>query len=75
MGEYAAIAAVAAANGTDPDVPRLELMDNGTATDVPTIVMDAITVNQDNLCQWLKDYNWATIDDAYKYVDDKSVCQ
>lgn len=75
MGQYAARAAVAAAQGTEPDVPRLVKMDNGTAKQVPTVVMDAITVTQDNLCQWLKDHKWVTIEDAYKYVDDKSVCK
>lgn len=75
MGQYAARAAVAAANGTEPDVPRLVKMDNGTAKDVPTVVMDAITIDQSNMCEWLKKSNWITIEDAYKFVEDKSVCQ
>ncbi len=75
MGQYGARAAVAAASGTQPDVPRLVKMDNGKAKEVPTVVMDAITVTQDNLCQWLKDHKWVSIEDSYKYVEDKSVCQ
>ncbi len=74
MGQYAARAAVAAAKGTTPDVPRLVKMDNGTAKEVPTVVMEAITVTQNNLCQWLKDHKWVSIEDAYKYVEGPSGC-
>ena len=69
MGEFAAIAAVAAANNTKPDVPRLVSKDNGSAKAVLTIVMDAYSVTDENLYDWLKTYEWISLEEAYKYTD------
>lgn len=74
MGQYAARAAHAAATNTTPDVDRLEPRNNGTAEDVPTVIMETVVVNQDNLCEWIKEWGWVTYEDAYKFVENPPDC-
>ncbi len=68
MGAAAAEVAVAAAKG---EVPSLDLteVDLGAGS-VPTIMMDAVVINHENLASWLKESGWADCDAVFSEVAD-----
>ena len=73
MGQYAALAADAAARGIPLDLKELSNLPNGNVS-VPTVMMETVVVDQPGLCSWLKSSQWVPFADAYKFVSPTPTC-
>lgn len=73
MGQYAALAADAAARGIPLNLKELSTLPNGNVT-VPTVMMETVVVDQPGLCSWLKSSQWVPFNDAYKFVSPAPTC-